>query len=94
MQAAVISVEDSGAGLPAEKWQLAIEPFRALQPIPPTVHSGLGLATVLRLVDAAGGSLDVERAEGRFCVTVTLPAARAATRSVERNPCSALHSPP
>jgi signal transduction histidine kinase len=70
---AVVEIEDDGAGMDAEDLGRIFLPFFTTKPR----GTGLGLATVHRIVDAHGGSIRVssERGKGsRF--TVVLPAPR------------------
>jgi two-component system osmolarity sensor histidine kinase EnvZ len=71
----LISVEDRGQGISAQDWQQAIQPFHRLRAAPGTGHSGLGLATVERLVRAARGTLASRQTQGGFVVDVTLATA-------------------
>jgi two-component system osmolarity sensor histidine kinase EnvZ len=68
----LISVEDRGEGISAQDWRHAIQPFHRLRAAPGTGHSGLGLATVERLVRAARGTLESRQTRGGFVVDVTL----------------------
>jgi signal transduction histidine kinase len=65
-------VEDCGPGISAQDWQQAIQPFHRLRATPGTGHSGLGLATVERLIRAAQGTLASRQTPGGFVVDVTL----------------------
>jgi two-component system sensor histidine kinase PilS (NtrC family) len=70
---AVVEVEDDGVGMSAEEQSRLFLPFFTTKPR----GTGLGLATVHRIVDAHGGTIRVasERGKGsRF--TIALPAAR------------------
>lgn len=68
----LISVEDRGPGISVQDWHHAIQPFHRLRATPGTGHSGLGLATVERLVRAAQGTLVGRQTPGGFVVEVTL----------------------
>jgi len=68
----IISVEDRGRGISAQDWQQAIQPFHRLKATPGMGHSGLGLATVERLVRAARGTLASRQTNEGFSVEVTL----------------------
>jgi len=68
----LLSVEDKGQGLSEQEWQEAIRPFRRLRATPGAGHTGLGLATVERLVQACRGKLTSTRTEYGFVVNVTL----------------------
>jgi two-component system osmolarity sensor histidine kinase EnvZ len=71
----LISVEDRGPGISVQDWHHAIQPFHRLRETPGTGHSGLGLATVERLVRAAQGTLASRKTPDGFVVEVTLPTA-------------------
>ena len=51
----------------------ALRAFNRLAPAPNSGHSGLGLALVSRLVEAAGGTLAAQCAPGGFAISVRLP---------------------
>jgi two-component system sensor histidine kinase PilS (NtrC family) len=68
-----ISVEDTGPGIPAEVLDRIFEPFFTTRPD----GSGLGLATVHRVVEANGGAMRVESRPGEGSVfRVLLPGAK------------------
>jgi two-component system, OmpR family, osmolarity sensor histidine kinase EnvZ len=69
-----LSVEDCGDGLTEAQWSEAVRPFHRLSASPSQGHSGLGLALVQRLVSTSGGSLSSRRGDGKFMVSVHLPA--------------------
>jgi two-component system, OmpR family, osmolarity sensor histidine kinase EnvZ len=69
-----LQVTDHGTGLTSGEWLEALKPFHRLRTQPGGAHSGLGLALVDRLVRTSGGSLESERHDGVFTVTVRLPA--------------------
>ncbi len=60
---AVISVEDDGPGIPEHVMPHIFEPFFTTKP--PGIGTGLGLATVYRIVHLHGGTVHVESEEGR-----------------------------
>jgi signal transduction histidine kinase len=67
-----IEVADTGTGMPPEVLERIFEPFFTTRPS----GSGLGLATVHRVVEANRGALRVESSSGRgTCFRVWLPAA-------------------
>lgn len=73
---AIISIEDSGMGIPADKIESIFRPFKR-------AHggniegSGIGLACVKKLVDKLGGDISVESSVGQgSSFRVSLPAAR------------------
>jgi two-component system osmolarity sensor histidine kinase EnvZ len=70
----LISVEDCGQGISVQEWQEAIRPFHQLRAAPAAGHSGLGLATVQRLVRAAQGRLAGRQIQGGFVVDATFAA--------------------
>ncbi|HEX5749165.1 MAG TPA: ATP-binding protein [Archangium sp.] len=68
---AVLRVEDTGTGMPAEVCERIFEPFFTTKPDEGT---GLGLSVVRKLVKLYGGTIRVESAPGRgTCFTLTLP---------------------
>jgi two-component system osmolarity sensor histidine kinase EnvZ len=69
-----ISVADRGAGISQRDWAQAVRPFHRLRAAPGTGHSGLGLATVERLVRASQGTLEATHINGSFTVDATLNA--------------------
>ena len=69
-----ISVEDRGPGVSQQDWTEAVRPFHRLRAAPDMGHSGLGLATVERLVRASQGTLEAARVDGGFRVNVTFTA--------------------
>jgi two-component system osmolarity sensor histidine kinase EnvZ len=71
-----VQVRDCGAGLSEAEWFEAVRPFHRLRDQPGGGHTGLGLATVERLVRVCGGHLDAKRTANGFAVTVRLPAQR------------------
>ena len=90
---AVISVEDDGPGIPEHVMPPLFEPFFTTKP--PGIGTGLGLATVYRIVHLHGGTVHVESQEGggaRFELRIPLvpepPLARPAgdTRAPEPGP--------
>jgi len=65
--AALVSVEDSGIGIPAEHLSTLFEPFKRIE-IPgqrDREGTGLGLAIARRLTEAMGGEIGVESSCGR-----------------------------
>ena len=74
-----IAVQDDGVGMDAATLRRAFEPFFTTRG--ESDGTGLGLALVQRLVDAAGGSVRVESTHGVGTeVTVRLPAERRSAR--------------
>lgn len=72
-----LEVEDDGAGIPAADLPHLFTPFFTTR----EGGTGLGLATVQRIVDAHGGAVAVDSTPGRGArFTVRLPAARAGAR--------------
>ena len=77
----VLTVSDTGAGIPSDKLAEVFEPFRQADSSRTRAHggAGLGLAICRRLVDAMGGEIGLDSAVDRgTTVTVTLPLERAA----------------
>jgi signal transduction histidine kinase len=71
---AVLEVRDHGRGIPAADLPHLFEPFRRGSNVAGVSGSGLGLASVKRIVEAHGGGIAVESAEGEgTTVTVHLP---------------------
>jgi two-component system sensor histidine kinase PilS (NtrC family) len=67
-----ICVEDRGSGIPADELERVFEPFYTTKP----KGTGLGLATVHRIIEAHGGSLAIDSVPGRGTrVRFRLPAA-------------------
>ncbi len=76
----VLSVSDSGLGIAADERQLIFEPFRRVKLSGDIPGVGLGLFVTRRIVEAHGGSIELESEPGegaRF--DVSLPAEHAAT---------------
>jgi signal transduction histidine kinase len=68
-----IDVEDTGPGIPASSLGRIFDPFYRV-PETKAVGTGIGLATVRRIVGARGGSVTVQSREGHgSCFRVTLP---------------------
>ena len=65
VDAAVISVTDTGVGISPDDQGRLFEPFTRLQNVGTAPGSGLGLYVVRRIVDAHGGSIEVESEPGR-----------------------------
>jgi signal transduction histidine kinase len=78
-QLARLEVVDAGVGMDRAQVDRAFEPFYTTRPD----GTGLGLATVRSIVDAAGGSVEVDSEPGRGTrVVVHLPLLREAALSV------------
>ncbi|MEL6236214.1 MAG: ATP-binding protein [Pseudomonadota bacterium] len=72
----VVTVDDDGPGIPAERRQYLLEPFTRLDPsrARTTGGSGLGLAVVQSLVSGHGGRVSIDDApKGGARLTVRLP---------------------
>ena len=89
-----IHVRDTGMGIPREKVPRLFTPFDRLGAEQRGVAgTGLGLAASKRLVDAMGGSMNVNSTEGKGSTfTVTLPAA--GTANAYSPNAMALNDPP
>ena len=76
-RAVSLTVEDNGCGMDAETRTRLFEPFFTTKN--PGEGTGLGLATVQRVVSAAGGKIEVASEQGRgTSITVFLPAIESA----------------
>jgi two-component system OmpR family sensor kinase len=72
--AAVLEVADGGPGMPAEQAERVFERFYRADPARSRGGTGLGLAIVAGLVEAHGGSVEVDTAPGEGATfRVTLP---------------------
>jgi signal transduction histidine kinase len=81
-----IEIEDKGHGMAADVRRRALDPFYTTRPS----GTGLGLPIVQRIVEAHGGWLGIESAEGvGTTVTLHFPVKRPAPGSSERPPASA-----
>jgi signal transduction histidine kinase len=75
---AIITVADSGPGIPDDRMDLIFEPHVRLPGRQKPMGSGLGLYIARGIVETHGGRIWVEnRPEGGACFTVTLPLAPA-----------------
>jgi signal transduction histidine kinase len=74
----VISVTDSGPGIPADERTRAVEPFVRLSNAPPRDGSGLGLNLAAAVARLHGGSLRLEDNQPGLVALLDLPAAPAA----------------
>jgi len=76
----VVTVDDEGPGIPADRRQAMLEPFNRLETSRnrATGGAGLGLAVARSLVEAHGGTIDIATAPaGGARVVVELPVFRA-----------------
>ena len=83
-----VSVTDDGPGIPAELHDQIFVPFFTTK----SRGTGLGLPTARRLVEAHGGSIDIESAANGTTVTIRLPASSDACESLtpQRQPDPAI----
>jgi two-component system sensor histidine kinase PilS (NtrC family) len=80
---ATLSVEDDGPGIPPAELSRIFTPFFTTK----AEGTGLGLAVVQRIVDAHGGSVEVDSAPGRGArFTVRLPGASTDPQPAEAGP--------
>lgn len=74
-----LSVADNGVGIPADSLEHVMEPFFTTKG---PEHTGLGLATVRAVIDAAGGSVHVDsQADVGTTITITVPRVERLTSS-------------
>ena len=88
----IIRVVDSGEGIPSHFMAHIFEPFRQLDMSTTRRHGGLGLglAIVKHIVEAHGGTIDVESEEGRgTAFTVRLPMDERVERRTGSDPVAA-----
>jgi len=79
-----LTVEDDGCGMNSETRERLFEAFFTTKN--PGQGTGLGLAMVRRIVDRAGGTIEVESAAGRgTCIAVHFPALEPATDILNLN---------
>jgi len=75
-QTVVVTVDDEGPGIPSDQRQAMLEPFNRLETSRnrTTGGAGLGLAVVRSLVEAQGGTVEIDEAPGGGAqVTVAFP---------------------
>jgi two-component system, cell cycle sensor histidine kinase and response regulator CckA len=78
--AAVVEIEDSGVGIPPSELGRVFDPFYTTKAV--GVGTGLGLSICHAIVDALGGSIELESEPGKGTIArITLPAATPVTRS-------------
>ncbi|MCB1136199.1 MAG: HAMP domain-containing histidine kinase [Chlamydiia bacterium] len=81
----VLSVEDTGEGIPPEREALIFDPFFTTKA--QSGGTGLGLTVMYSIVRKAGGSIKVESEPGiRTCFTIRLPLAQPASVGTEGGP--------
>ena len=81
---AVVEIEDTGAGIPAEDRARIFDPFFTTKPI--GFGTGLGLSVCHRIIADFGGTITVESEVGRGALfRITLPAAPAKAGAAERD---------
>jgi len=67
-----ITVSDDGPGIPAQYQRKIWEMFSTLQSRDKVEGSGMGLAIVLKIIETAGGEIDLASGEGRGCTFTVL----------------------
>jgi PAS domain S-box-containing protein len=70
----VVSVTDSGRGLPAEIKTRIMEPFFTTKPV--GKGTGLGLSLAKQIAEEHGGTIEVGERDGHTCFSLCLPASR------------------
>ena len=74
VESAQIQISDTGIGIPADRIGRIFEPYQSTRPD----GSGLGLATVKKIIDAHKGTISVVSEQGKgTAFTITLPLAAA-----------------
>jgi signal transduction histidine kinase len=81
--AAVLEVEDAGAGIPAEQREPLFDRFYRLDGTRAS-GSGLGLAIAKELAELMEGAIEVESRPGRTVFTLVLPAGEEAPEAISR----------
>lgn len=72
-QHAIVSVADSGVGIPEDDLPHLFSRFKRGRNVPDYPGSGLGLAIVKTVIDAHGGTVDVQSGDDGTTFTVRLP---------------------
>jgi two-component system NtrC family sensor kinase len=71
--AILVSIKDSGAGIPPENMEKIFEPFFSTKPV--GKGTGLGLSLCYGIVEAHGGRIDIKSRVGEGTeVRISLPA--------------------
>jgi signal transduction histidine kinase len=74
---AVVTVRDTGIGIPAADLPYVFEPYRRAGNVRTIEGTGIGLASARQIVEQHGGSIEVESQEGKgSTLTVRLPLQR------------------
>lgn len=83
---AVVRVRDNGRGIAPEDQRRIFECFERAEPDPSTTGFGVGLWIVRQIVDASGGTIDVDSAVGQgSAFTVRMPLSDEAGRQHQTN---------
>ena len=89
--AVIVEIQDSGVGIPAGELTRVFDPFYTTRPV--GVGTGLGLSICHAIIDALGGSIELESAPLRGTIArVTLPAAAPVARTRTVTPAASASS--